>query len=414
MKKLLLLLLTLALLCPLFSACAKSTDVKTLYVYNWGEYISDGYDGTLDVNAAFEAWYYETYGERVKVNYSTYSSNEDMYNKLSSGATKYDVVVPSDYMIERMIGEDMLAKLDFDAIPNAKYIDYTALFGDEGALGNYYDKENAYSIPYTYGTVGIIYNQAMVDEADVGTWDLMWNEKYAGNILQFNNSRDAFATALYKLGYSVNTENEAEWREALAALKEQKPVLQGYVMDEVFNKMKSNSAAVAPYYAGDFFSMYEENESLGFFYPTDGKSNMFVDAMCIPKSSQNKDLASAYINFMLNEEIAVANAEYICYASPHKLVKSNEGYIEAMTDLHPDAMEILYGNDPDNFEAYENLEEDQLVLLNSLWEDLKIESSVGGAIIVTAAVIVASLVGVGIFLYVRRKKRRQIVKDLWA
>ncbi len=410
MKKLLVCLFVLALICLSLAACGNKGEVTTLYVYNWGEYISDGSDGSLDSNAAFEAWYEKTYGERVKVNYSTFSSNEDMYTKLSSGATKYDIIVPSDYMIERMIDEEMLRPLHFENIPNVQYIDYAALFGEGG---NYYDPENAYSVPYTYGTVGIIYNKTMVDEADIGTWEIMWNEKYAGNVLQFNNSRDAFATALYALGYSVNTEDEAHWQEALDKLKAQKSVVQGYVMDEVFNKMKNGSAAIAPYYAGDFFTMYADNEDLAFFYPTDRKSNIFVDAMCIPTGSQNPLIAERYINFMLSEEIAVANAEYLCYASPNTLVKQNAGYIETMQDVHPDAMEILYGNAPDNFEAYQNLSDEQLSRLNSLWEDLKIESSVGGAIIVTAAVIAVACVTGGVLLYVKRRRRRRIVADLW-
>ena len=410
MKKLLICLFVLALICLSLAACGNKGEVKTLYVYNWGEYISDGSDGSLDVNAAFEKWYEETYGERVEVNYSTFSSNEDMYTKLSSGATKYDIIVPSDYMIERMISEDMLRPLDFSNIPNIENVDYAALFGAEG---NYYDADNAYSVPYTYGTVGIIYNTTIVDAADVGSWELMWNEKYQGNVLQFNNSRDAFATALYALGYSVNTTNEAEWLEALEKLKAQKDVVQGYVMDEVFNKMKNGSAAIAPYYAGDFFTMYADNQDLAFFYPAERKTNIFVDAMCIPKGSQNPLIAERYINFMLREDIGVANAEYMCYASPNKLVKQNAGYIETMQDIHPDALNILYGNDPHHFEAYQNLSDEQLTLLNSLWEDLKIESTVGGAIIVSAAVIAAACVTGGILLYVKRRKRKRIVADLW-
>ena len=237
MKRIVVILLSLALLsllAPSLVSCGKGGETVTLYVYNWGEYISDGTEGTLDVNAAFEEWYENTFGVRVKVNYSTYSSNEDMYAKISSGASNYDIVIPSDYMIARMISEGLLRELNFENIPNAGYIDLSAMFGNGTP---YYDPDCAYSVPYTYGTVGIIYNKTLVDEADLGSWDLMWNEKYSGNILQFNNSRDAFATALFKLGYSVNTADEAQWREALALLMTQKPVVQGYVMDEIFNNM---------------------------------------------------------------------------------------------------------------------------------------------------------------------------------
>ncbi len=422
MKKLLFLLITLLLVSLSFAACGESEGAVTLYIYNWGEYISDGSEGSLDVNAAFEEWYYEEYGKRVKVNYSTYSSNEDMYTKLSSGATKYDVVVPSDYMIARMIDEGMLKKLNFDNIPNAGYIDNEILFGGDTP---YYDTEAAYSVPYTYGTVGIIYNKTMLTDEDLalieageGSWGIMWDPQYEGNILQFNNSRDAFATALYYKGYSVNTEDEAQWREALSLLKEQKEIVQGYVMDEIYNKMENGSAAIAPYYAGDFFTMYADNEDLGFFYPREG-TNIFVDAMCIPKGSQNPEIAEAYINFMLSEEAAVANAEYICYASPHTLVRENEDYAATMDEVHEDWNSILYGfadvyRNGKRPEPYLNLSEEQLTMINELWEDLKIESTIGGTIIAAALVIVGASAGTGIFLAFRRRKRRKIISDLWV
>ena len=207
----------LTVLLPSLCACDGGgilSDETTLYVYNWGEYISDGSEDTVDVNEEFERWYYDTYGERVKVNYSTYSSNESMYAKISSGSTNYDVIVPSDYMIQRMIDEGLLAKLNYENIPNAESIlpEFENADYDPDGDGDGY---NDYSVPYMYGMIGIIYNTTMVDEADIGSWDLMWNEKYAGNILQFNNSRDAFGSAQYFLGLDVNSDNEAEWRRAL-------------------------------------------------------------------------------------------------------------------------------------------------------------------------------------------------------
>ena len=372
-------------------------EVITLNVYNWGEYISDGSEGTLDVNAAFEEYYYETYGKRVQVNYTTYASNEDMYAKLRSGATGYDVVIPSDYMIERMINEDMLLPLNFDNIPNYQYIapDMRDLF---------YDPQNIYSVPYTYGLVGIIYNTTMVDEADTGSWDLMWNEKYAGNILQFNNSRDAFGTAQYFLGLDVNSSDEAEWRKALEKLKEQKPVLQGYVMDEIFNKMENGSAAIAAYYAGDFLAMYENNEDLEFFYPSEG-TNLYVDAMCIPKTSENKEIAERYIDFMLTEAPAVANAEYTYYASPNTVVRENEEYIEYMNSIKEGGYELMYNTDTVGTSSYKNLGGEQLIMLNELWEELKSDIQVGLPIYVICAVILVILIGGGTFLGVRKKIR---------
>ena len=414
MKRLISLLLAACLFAfslPLFSSCKRENgETVTLYVYNWGEYISDGSEGSLDVNAAFEEWYKETYGVNVEVNYSTFSSNEDMYAKLDSGATSYDVVIPSDYMIARMIEEGMLRPLNFDNIPNAQYIDNEALFQGQAP---YYDTESAYSVPYTYGTIGIIYNTEMVDEQDIGSWDIMWNETYQGNILQFNNSRDAFATALLKLGYSLNTKEEAEWRAALELLMTQKPIVQSYVMDEIFNKMENGSAAIAPYYAGDFFTMYESNEDLAFFHPKEG-TNVFVDAMCVPTASRNPEIAERYINFMLSEEAAIANAEYICYASPNKLVKENADYIAAMQEIHPDAMEILYDTQALPLQFYENLPTEQLLLLNELWEDLKIESSINASIIIMACVIIGATASMGIFFAVRKRRRKRYVDSLWS
>ncbi|MGI6167634.1 MAG: ABC transporter substrate-binding protein [Eubacteriales bacterium] len=403
MKRTLLLLVAVILFaCTGLAGCGQESDVTILYVYNWGEYISDGSEGSLDVNAAFEEYYYETYGERVKVNYSTFSSNESMYAKLSSGAANYDVIFPSDYMVERLISEGLLAKLDFSNIPNIKHI-------DEKFLGEnaYYDPTNEYSVPYTYGMVGIIYNTELVDpnEETLGSWALLWNEKYSGYISQFNNSRDAFGTALYYLGYDVNEATEEQWREALDLLKQQKSIVQGYVMDEIYNKMISSSAAIAPYYAGDFLTMYNDNDKLAFYYPKEG-TNIFVDAICIPASSKNKLIAERYINFMLSEEIAIANAEYTYYASPNTLVTSSPEYIEFISSVHEDAMDILYSDAAEvKTQFYKNLPPEKLELLNSLWEELKIKSSLGTAIYVSCAVVIVLVAGYLVFHTVRKKKR---------
>ena len=398
-----LLLLTLPLL-GMTSCDEVSGNTVTLYVYNWGEYISDGSEGTLDTNEMFEEWYFETYGVKVEVNYSTYSSNESMYAKLSSGSVNYDVVVPSDYMIERMIAEDMLAELNFDNIPHASNL-HPDFFGPD-AVYDYYDPDNKYAIPYMYGMIGIIYNTTMVeaDDPSLGSWNLMWDERHAGNILQFNNSRDAFGTAQYFLGLDVNSTDEAEWRQALEKLKEQKPILQGYVMDEIFNKMENGSAAIAAYYAGDFLSMYENNEDLEFFYPAEG-TNLYVDAMCIPKTSQNKEIAEAYIDFMLTEEAAVANAEYTYYASPNNAVRENEEYREYMNSIKEGGYDLMYGTDAVETSSYKNLGGEQLIMLNELWEELKSDIQVGLPIYVICAVILVILIGGGTFLGVRKKIR---------
>ena len=402
---LLLALLLVALPLLGLTSCDKASgETVTLYVYNWGEYMSDGSEGTLDSNELFEEWYYETYGVKVTVNYSTYSSNESMYAKLSSGSVNYDVVVPSDYMIERMIAEDMLAELNYENIPHIGNL-HPDFFGPD-AVYDYYDPDNKYAVPYMYGMIGIIYNTTMVSEDDpsLGSWQLMWDERHTGNILQFNNSRDAFGTAQYFLGLDVNSTDEAEWRLALEKLKEQKPILQGYVMDEIFNKMENGSAGIAAYYAGDFFTMYENNEDLEFFYPKEG-TNLYVDSMCIMKTSRNKEIAERYIDFMLTEEPAVANAEYTYYASPNMAVRENQEYIDYMNDIKEGGFDLMYDTSAVHTTAYENLDPEQLVMLNELWEELKSDITVGLPIYVICAAILIVLIGGGTFLGIRKKIR---------
>jgi len=343
-------------------------DTLELNVYNWGEYISDGSEGSFDTIDEFEDWYKETYGQKIKVNYTTFASNEDMYNKISSGAVSYDVIIPSDYMIQRMINEDMLLPIDYSNIPNYQYI-------DESFRGLYYDPDNLYTVPYAYGIIGIIYDANVVDEADTGSWDLLWNEKYANQILQFNNARDAFGTAMYKLNADVNTTDHAVWDAAFEELRTQLPLVKSRVMDEIYNMMESGEASVAAYYAGDYFTMKDaqaDNVDLRFYYPE--PTNYYIDAMCIPTCCENKELAEIFINYMLSEEPAVANAEYTCYASPNRLVYESETYIE---DMGEEAMAVLYPEMEDfselyNKYAYRNMSTEMLHYLNTLWENLKV------------------------------------------
>lgn len=426
MKRILSVLLLAALAavaCLSFASCGKkdgdeasvSGKQETLYVYNWGEYISDGFDGTLDVNREFEKYCREVLHRNVRVNYSTFSSNEDMYAKVSSGAAIYDVLIPSDYMIQRMIAEERLQPLHMEKIENYKYIS-----DDFKGANVYYEPQdgNIYSIPYFYGMIGVIYNTAIVDENEenIGSWDLMFDPEtpYRGDILQFNNSRDAFGTALYKLGYDVNEATEEQWREALNLLKGQKEIVQGYVMDEIFNKMKSGSAAIAAYYAGDFLSMYEDNDDLAFYYPEEG-TNIYVDAMCIPSNAYSPDLAEEYINFMCRPDIAFANAEYTYYASPLDLdyieadgeyAEYVEEYISCMEEVHEDAIEILYGDMASSVpsSAYLNLPDEKLTLLNDLWEELKVESSIGKGIYILCGVILAALIALAVYHIIRKHR----------
>jgi len=288
----------------LFARLGGSEDQVTLNVYNWGQYMADGSDDSMDIIAEFERRY-----PGIKVNYQTYDSNETMYSKLVNGGITVDVIIPSDYMIARMRQEGMLLELDFDNIPNYQYI-------DETFRNTSYDPENKYSVPYTWGTVGIIYNSKYVDEADVTGWELLWNKDYAGKILMFDNSRDAFGITQYMLGYDVNTTDPGELQACADKLAEQKPVLQQYVMDQIFTTMQNKEAWIAPYYAGDYLTMAQENPDLKFYLPEHQGFNLFIDAMCIPSCAQEKEAAEIFINFLCDPEISAANMEWVCYSTP--------------------------------------------------------------------------------------------------
>ena len=296
----------------------------TLNVYNWGMNMADGTDGTMDLVAEFEKRY-----PHIKVNMSEYDSNETLYSKLSAGGITVDVIIPSDYMIDRMIAEDMLLELDFNNIPNFSYV-------DEQFRNPDYDPENKYSVPYTWGTVGILYNTKYVDEADVTGWELLWNEKYAGKILMIDNSRDAFGIAQYLLGYDVNTMDKEELQHCADKLKEQVPLVQQYVMDQIYATMENEEAYIATYYAGDCMLMMEENPDLAFYLPQDQGFNLFTDAMCIPKCCKEKEAAELFINFLCDPEISGANMDYICYASPISTAKDYmEDYLRESEVVYP-------------------------------------------------------------------------------
>jgi len=331
---------------------AEKTGV-TLNVYNWGEYIDDE---IVDVNRAF------THLTGIEVNYKTFDSNEDMYALLSSGAADYDVVIPSDYTIGKMIEHDMLAPLNFDNIPNYKYIDdqYKDLL---------YDPENTYSVPYTWGVVGIFYNTKYVDEADLEQgWELLWDEKYSGRILMINNPRDAFGITQKMLGYSLNSTDEEELWTCYEKLKEQKPLVQAYVMDQVYDRMINNEAWIAPYYNGDACIIMDEEEGnpdVDFFVPEEG-TNFFVDAMCVLKNSKHKAEAEAYINFMCIPEVAYANAEYIGYSSPHTAGREMQD-----EELRNDPVYYPKEDVLDRSEVYITLPEETNQYVADLWLKLK-------------------------------------------
>ncbi len=323
-----------------------------LNVYNWGEYISDGSDESVDVNKEFEK------ATGIKVNYTTFESNETMYSQLKSGGVSYDIIIPSDYMIERMKNEKMLAKIDVAALSNYHYI-------SDDYKGLYYDENEEFSVPYNVGMVGIIYNKKMIPDPKHSWWTL-WDEQYKDMSLNFNNPRDAFMTAQMLLGQDLNTTNRKDWDAAANLLKKEKKVLQSYVMDEIYGKMETGEAAIAPYYAGDYFTMLDINEDLGFFYPEEG-TNIFVDAVCIPKCVKNYDAAMLYINFLLEPDIALANAEYICYASPNTAVIENPEYsFFGDETLYPEEI------DKTKVQYYHDMDDDTRRYYEDLWIDVKL------------------------------------------
>lgn len=386
MKKFLVFLIITILVISLLPTGALAAK-KSITVYNWGQYISDGTDGYIDVNKAF------TEATGIEVNYVTYDSNETLYSKLKTGGESIDVIIPSDYMVARMIEEEMLVELNFDNIPNYKYI-------DEAYKNTDYDPDNAYSVPYTWGNVGIIYNSAYVDEADTGSWDLLWNSDYSGKILMFDNPRDAFAVSELLSGYSLNTESEEELRAASYKLIEQKPMVQSYVMDQIYDKMIREEAWIAPYYAGDYLMMADENENLEFYFPEEG-FNLFIDAMCIPDCCQNKEGAEAYINFLCSPEISGENLEYLGYSTPS--TASKEYMDESVT-----ASEIAYPSEEILAlgQVFSHLSVETNQLMDSLWLGVKTEGDVDWTPIIGISVTILLMLAILISRRIRTVRRK--------
>ena len=381
-------LLTLPLLSGLFTLPAQAADKVTINVYNWGQYISDGTDDYIDVNRAF------TEATGIEVNYMTFDTNESLYTKLKTGGSTYDVIVPSDYMAGRLIDEGMVQKLDFDNIPNYQYV-------GEAYKSTAYDPDNEYSVPYTWGTVGVIYNKKYVDEKDLGSWNLLWNSKYAGKILMFDNNRDAFAIAEASLGYSLNTQDPQELRNCADYLEQQKPLVQQYVMDQIFDKMTREEAWIAPYYAGDYLTMVEDNPDLGFFFPEES-FNLFIDCLMIPSSAEHKTEAEAYINFLLQPEICGENLDYLGYSAPEEAAKEYMDPEIAASDIAYPSEETLARS-----EAFLYLPGETNQLMDSLWLEVKTD---GGADSTQQLIISAVVIGVILLLlalYSLRKKRRK-------
>lgn len=388
MKKAISLLMVILMLSASFTVFADGDDAvpltgEVVYVYNWNMYIADGSEGSINVNEEF------TRRTGIKVVYDIYDTNEILYTKLKTGGANYDVIIPSDYMIGKLAEEDMLAPLNFDNIPNAQYI-------DEQFKSKSYDPENRYTVPYTWGAVGIIYNKKYVTKP-VDSWSLLWDEDYKGKILMFDNSRDAFALAQLLLGQDVNTTSKADLDAANQKLIDQKPLVQDYIMDQVFNTMEHEEAWIAPYYAGDYLTMADKNPDLAFCYPKEGY-NLFIDAMCIPKNAQNKEAAEKYINFLCDPEVMAQNLEFLGYSAPAT---------EAKQYMDPETTENEVAYPPEDVlargVAFENLPTDTIQYMNDLFSSVKASSS-GWSLYIMIAIAVLLVAG-GIAMIVRRKKR---------
>ncbi len=344
MKRFVSLILCLVLLagCFLLPGCGANEE-NVVNVYNWGEYIDE---------SIFEEFEAET---GIRVNYATFASNEMMYSSIKGGGSSYDVIIPSDYMIARMISEDLLLELDFGQIPNMANL-------DSNYLNREFDPQQKYSVPYMWGTTGIIYNTTMVDEAPTSWMDLFTTEM-RGQVLIFDNPRDCIGLALKALGYSFNTTDMEEIQEAAELLMEQKEkgIVQAYVMDQIFDKMINNEAAIGTYYAGDYVIMAEENPDLAFCMPEEG-ANLFVDSMCVPTCCENYDNAMAFINFMCRDDIVLRNCDMVGYSTPSAT---------ALEKMDPDMAEdpVIYPSDEvlEKCESFGGLPSDVLSFYDHEW-----------------------------------------------
>lgn len=326
--------------------CGSNNKKPSINVYNWGDYIDKS------VLADFE----KEFG--IKVNYDTFATNEDLYVKLKQGGSSYDVIMPSDYMIERMIREDMLVKLDKNNVPNLKNV-------DEKFFSLDFDQTNEYSVPYMWGTVGIIYNKTMVDDV-VDSWNILWNEKYKDEIIMLNSQRDTMAVALKKLGYSMNTRDESELEEAKKELIKQKPIVYAYLGDEVKDVLVGGDAALAVVWSGDAIAMIRQNEDLEYAIPKEG-TNLWFDSMVIPKSTTNKDGAEKFIDFMSRPDISARNTDYIGYSTP----------IPAAIEMLPDDIKnskVAYPSDAEieNTEIFKD-PKDIIQIYDRIWTEITSE-----------------------------------------
>lgn len=361
----------------------KSQDFNFINVYSWGEFISTGNSNNFENSVSIDVNKEFTNQTGIKVNYKTFQNNEELFAKLSSGGVDCDVIIPSDYMISKLIKNNMLTKLDFSNIPNYKFI-------DENYKNLNFDPDNLYSVPYMWGTVGIFYNKNTIKEPEENiTWDILWDKQYKNKILMFDNARDSFAISLLRLGYNVNTCDTEHWRHAADELLIQKPLVQAYVMDQIFNKIGNEEAYLAPYYAGDAFNIMKINKNIGFVIPKTG-STRFVDSMCIPANSKRKILAEKYINFMCEPEIALANVNHTGYSTPHKLAYEKlDNSLKYNKIFYPDKKisekSQIFVNLPDNIN----------LLMDTLWIEVKaggVSQNSWGLLIIISSLVVFYLI----------------------
>lgn len=351
MKKLLCLALSILFALSLLTGCGRSAGKNgEVIVFNWGEYIDP------ETLSLFEK---ET---GIKVVYEEFDTNETMYPKVETGASAYDVICPSDYMIQKMIDNDLLAEINFDNIPNIKNI------GEQYfEQSREFDPENKYSVPYCFGTVGILYNKTMVSDP-VESWSILWDEKYADNILMQDSVRDAFMVALKLNGYSMNTLDESQLQAAKNSLIEQKPLVQAYVIDQVRDKMIGDEAALGVIYSGEAIYTQRENENLEYVVPKEG-TNVWIDSWVIPKNAPNKENAEKFIDFMCREDIALMNFEYITYSTPNVAAQAliEDEDIKNSKIAFPDLSQY------ENLETFQYLGSEGDDLYNSLWKEVKSE-----------------------------------------
>lgn len=346
-KRVLSLVFVLSLiLLPLMTGCQKkqSGTGQVVNIYNWGEYIDPGLLNRFEKETG------------IKVVYSTFATNEDLFVKIQSGGSSYDLICPSDYMLDKMKKAGLLEKINYDKIPNMKHI-------DPEFLHHAYDPDQEYSVPYFWGTVGIVYNKTMVHEV-VDSWDILWKEDYRRNLMMMDSTRDSFAIGLIRRGYSVNSDKREELEEAQKDLIAQRPLVYAYLVDQIKDVMINDECALAVMFSGDAVEALERNENLDYVIPREG-TNIWFDAWAIPKGAPNKENAEAFINFMSRPDIMAINAQYVGYSLP-----STAGKEALPEDLQDDPVAYPDLDSVDHLEAFKDMG-DFTKVYNELWQDVK-------------------------------------------